>query len=217
MKLLVPILLLLLTVPAFAAHRRYLRSQTPMLFKALGSLQLQDAEVERLGLERFQNATRLKAAVGEGLLVPLPVNIAVRASCKRERAFLRSWAAEDVNFIGRGFYRRFGKPITVSSAVRPIDYQRNLRRHNGSAAPAIGEVWSVHPAGIAFDISRRHLTREQTHWLQWHLWYLQAIGWVIVEQERHCFHIASISRTMTQLPSSSTGPSCVQPSSSNLQ
>jgi len=50
---------------------------------------------------------------------------------------------------------------------------------------------SVHETGIAFDISRRHLTRAQERWLEWRLWYQMQTQRLIVEQEfrQPCFHV----------------------------
>ena len=126
-------------------------------------------------------AGNLVAPVTSGALVvahSLPVN--------------RRYVLPQVNsFLGQlsgEFYAQFGKPLVLTSAIRPVVVQKKLRRYNRGAAPAEGELASSHEAGCTVDLGRAGLTRAQTRWLEWRLAYYQAIGWVIVEEEKRCYH-----------------------------
>ena len=160
------------------------------LFPATGSLARQDAEAERLGLKRVQDDRQLHQMTADGLLVTILSERAQAVCIKPEsRAVLRPWAAELLSELSDAEYTVFHRYLPVSSATRPMDYQRRLT-HRNRAAAAPGR--SVHPVGIAFDLPKSRLTRTQQRWLQWKLWYWQQTGRAIVEEERACFHVVAI-------------------------
>jgi hypothetical protein len=183
----------LLASQCFALHHR-VRKVKPVsiLFPTAGSMLRQNAEADRLGLAHIRNRAMLKELVSDGELVPLPSSSSITSSMPAWRAYLRPWAAERLLSIADSYQAVVGRPIRVNSAVRPLDVQSKLRKCNGSAAPVSGPVASVHPAGIAFDLQRNGLTRGQRQWLELHLFYLQEIGQVIVEEERNCFHVVAV-------------------------
>lgn len=181
---------ILLTACLSAAARR--RPLAPVLFPKTGSLLAQNAAADRMGLKRLKNASAMRELVSDGSLVPLPVGSALRSTVPQQRAFLQPFATEQLDSIAQAFFSVFGKPLFVSSAVRPLDVQRRLRWWNRNAAPVKGPTASVHPTGAAFDIGKRSMSREQRRWLEWRLWYLQNIGWAIVEEERACFHVVAL-------------------------
>jgi hypothetical protein len=192
-------LLLLLAIPAFA--RRHHPAPNPPLFHTAGSLLAQNAEADRLGLLRIPNDRCLAEIVADGSLVPLPTSIALKSAVRRRFGFLRPVAAEQLAELAQDYYSAFKVPLIVSSAVRPVTYQRRLIRWNHSAAPVSGPTASVHSTGIAFDISRRHMNRNQQRWMEWRLWYLMQTGKVIVEEERACFHVVATDGSETELES----------------
>jgi hypothetical protein len=183
---------LILTAPAaFARHHR--RPPTAKLFPTAGSLLLQNQEADKNGLGRVRDRSGLMEKVSDGSLVALPTGIALRSKVPVWRAYLRPHAAAALADLSSTFYTVFEKPLTVDSAVRPLDVQRRLwRLRRVPAAPPYGPTASVHPAGIAFDIGKRSLTKQQRRWLQFRLWYLQQVGQVIVEEERGCFHVVAV-------------------------
>ncbi len=187
---------LLLTTPAaFARHHRPPKPKHVKitLFPTAGSLLAQNAEAEQNGLGRFRDKAGIAGAVQAGALVAVPTGRALRSTIPTWRAYLRPHAAAELGSISETFYDTFEKPLTVDSAVRPLDVQRRLwRSRRVPAAPPTGPTASVHPVGIAFDIGKRSLTKEQRRWMQWRLFYLQAIGQVIVEEERACFHVVAV-------------------------
>ncbi len=187
---------LLLTTPAaFARHHRPPKPKHVKitLFPTAGSLLAQNAEADRIGLGRVRDKAGLMEQVRDGSLVAIPASRALRVQMPIWRAYLRPWAADRLDEMSSTFYMTFEKPLTVDSAVRPLDVQRRLwRSRRFPAAPPYGPTASVHPVGIAFDIGKRSLTKQQRLWLEWRLFYLQAIGQVIVEEERACFHVVAV-------------------------
>ncbi|MFI5260792.1 MAG: DUF5715 family protein [Candidatus Paceibacteria bacterium] len=186
---------LLLTTPAaFARHHPPKHHKVKItLFPTAGSLLAQNAEAEQNGLGRFRDKAGIAGAVQADALVAVPTGRALRSTIPTWRAYLRPHAAAELGSISETFYDTFEKPLTVDSAVRPLDVQRRLwRSRRFPAAPPYGPTASVHPVGIAFDIGKRSLTKQQRLWMQWRLFYLQAIGQVIVEEERACYHVVAV-------------------------
>jgi hypothetical protein len=160
------------------------------LFPATGSLARQGAEAERLGLKRIQNDAQLHELMADGFLVTIRSGRAQVVCIKRaDYAVLRPWAANLLYELSESEYTVFHRPLPVSSATRPVDYQRRLLRWNRAAA---APYRSVHPVGIAFDIPKSRLSRMQRRWMQFKLWYWQQTGRAIVEEERTCFHVVAI-------------------------
>jgi hypothetical protein len=184
------LLITLLVTPAFARHH----APAPRIFPTIGSLQQQNAEADRLNLPRIKNKAELQEFIRDGELAAVPTTPALRVNVTRGGAFLRPWAADTLTDLSRAFFEAFARPLTVNSATRTLDAQKRLRRWNRNAAPVKGATASVHPTGIAFDIKRRGLTPTQNRWLEWRLFYLQATGRVIVEEEfrQPCFHIVAV-------------------------
>jgi len=189
-----------------SSHKVYQEKIT--LFPTAGSLLAQNQEVTRLGLSRVANRAMLAELAANGTLTPILPSSALKVSIAQERAYLRPWADEQLNSIAETFYAAWGKPLTVDSAIRPLDLQKRLwRSKRVPAAPPTGPLASVHPAGIAFDIGKKSLTKEQKRWLEWRLFYLQAIGWAIVEEERACFHVVIIEENYVESPERTTAVS----------
>jgi hypothetical protein len=181
--------------PVVASHRKH--KPKPLPYRAFPpsreSLVLQNAEADRLGLERYADSKALAAAIEREELVPLPVSVslAVDKRLPPERRYCRPWVAAFLLDLSDSFYQTFHQPLLIDSAVRTVKVQRSLIRWNKNAAPAHGELESVHIAGIAVDIARRPLSGDQIRWLEFRLEYLNALGLVIVEEElkQPCFHI----------------------------
>ena len=185
-------LLFSLLSPAYASrHKRIHKVKTVCtLFPTAGSLARQSAEAERLGLKRIQDDRQLHQMTADGLLVILPSGRDQMVCIKRaDYAVLRPWAAELLSELSDAEYTVFHSYLPVSSATRPVIYQRRLARWNHAAAPADK---SVHPVGIAFDVPKSRLSGAQRRWMQWKLWYWQQTGRAIVEEERACYHVVAI-------------------------
>ena len=196
---LILVLLFSLLTPAVAARHKHVHKVKTVctLFPTAGSLSRQGAEAERLGLKRIQDDRQLRQMTADGILVTILSGRAQVVCIKRaDYAVLRPWAAELLSELSDAEYTIFHRPLPVSSATRPVDYQCRLTRWNHAAA---APDRSVHPVGIAFDIPKSRLNRTQRRWMQWKLWYWQQTVRAIVEEERACFHVVAI---LTPTPSS---------------
>jgi hypothetical protein len=157
------------------------------------SLARQNAAIDAMGLERIRNARMLRAMVADRRLVPITVNSYVQVSprLERNRRYCRPWVDAFLQELGRDYFTRFGEPIQVNSAARTVRTQIWLLRWNRNAAPWHGEKASAHLAGVAVDLRRRGLSREQIGFVQQKLLYFSNLGMVIVEEElrQPCFHV----------------------------
>lgn len=144
-----------------------------------------------MGLERIGDERRLSYLVETEVLVALPGNdaVVIAPSLPSNRRYVLPMTRDFLVKLASEYYAEFHLPLQVDSAVRSRDVQRRLRRFNRCAAPVDGETASSHETGATIDLSR-HMTKQQTKWLEWRLLYdCYARGLVIVEEERHCFHI----------------------------
>ena len=184
------VLLLLLCSNAEAKKKHYKYSST-LLAPSHQSLLLQNQKIDMMGLERVADERRLSYLVEAEVLVALPNSDAVKIapSLPPSRRYVLPMVNSFLVELSSAYYAEFHQPLTVDSAVRPVTVQKWLRRHNASAAPIHGETASSHEAGCTVDLSRR-LTKQQTRWLEWRLFYYeQARQAIIVEEERRCFHV----------------------------
>jgi Family of unknown function (DUF5715) len=199
-RLLAAVLILCFPVHAVTMVRtqvRHHKTPKPLPYLAFPpsrqSLIDQNTEADRLGLHRFLDKDELAAAVERGDLVPLPLSVSLGVDKRLDpkRRYVRPWVSQFLFDLSDSFYQTWHQPLLVDSAVRTVQVQRSLIRWNKNAAPAHGELASVHLAGIAVDIARRPLTNQQIRWLEFHLEYYHALGLVIVEEElkQPCFHI----------------------------
>jgi len=158
------------------------------------NLLLQNAAADALGLERIKDDKALKVLEADADLVPITSNKYVCVSPKLEakRRYCRPWVDTFLQELGQAYYVEFEEPIQVNSAVRTQKTQIKLLHINRNAAPAHGDVASVHLTGMAVDLQRRGLTRKQIRFIQQKLLYLSNLGMVIVEEELSngsCFHV----------------------------
>lgn len=183
--------LVCIAVPAFA---RYHRPDARLFLPSQTSLLLQNAEADSQHLPRIQTDGELHELIADGELVALPESPALHINIPAARAYARPWAVDLIVGLAQDYFAVSGKPLQVNSAVRTVQFQRRLHRWNRNAAPDHGPFASVHTAGIAVDIQRRGLTRGESRWLEWRLWYLAQRGRVLVEEEnaQPCFHVVVI-------------------------
>jgi hypothetical protein len=155
------------------------------------SVLLENQAAEEMGAHRFFTQSEVDGAVSAGVLVPfynhyttyvlspkLPIN----------RRFALPVTVAFVTRLSVEFYQTFHQPLVVDSAIRPATTQRSLTRVNRNAAPAYGLRASSHERGTTVDISK-HLSPAQQRWMINRLLYYRAIGWVLVIQEKSCYHI----------------------------
>src|SRR5271166_3476043 len=205
-------ILVALVVPqnAFALHRvdthrhhrilhsyrfRGLRGMlwNPLFRPSHDSLLRQNEEIDRLDLPRSQDDNELEALKASGDLVPIKESesLKIERSLDPSRRYCRPWTRDFVEDLSEVYYAQFHEQIQLNSAVRTVQVQKKLRRHNRNAAPVDGDTASSHLAGITVDLQRRGMTKEQLRFVERYLFYLNALGLVEPEEERRhwCFHI----------------------------
>jgi hypothetical protein len=202
------LLLAVACVPAFARpvrathrsvhsslHRSRVRRVlwTPLFRPSRESMVIQNEEVDRLQLPRIQNEEQLEELVANGELVAIVPNQTLRIDPRLDpnRRYCRPWTLDFVNDLSSDFYRQFHDQIQVNSAVRTVEVQKKLRRHNPNAAAETGDLASSHLAGITVDLQRLGMTHEEITWVEQYLLPLKEQGLVEPEEERRerCFHI----------------------------
>ncbi len=188
-------------IPTQSSHRTgkrkiHLRRArwNPVFRPSRDSLLRQNAEIDRLELPRIQNQAELDRLVASGDLVSLPEGETLRIDPRLDpdRRYCRPWTRDFLQDLSGAYYNEFHDQIQVNSAVRTVQVQKKLRRHNRNAAPEKGETASSHLAGITVDIQRRGMTREQIAWMQAYMMPLKEQGLIEPEEERRqwVFHVA---------------------------
>jgi hypothetical protein len=157
------------------------------------SLVRQNHRIEAEGLERILDDDDLNDRIANGLLVPLPASpkLTVSGTLPPERRYCRPWTAAFLGDLARAHAAVFHSPLEVSSAVRTVEFQKQLLETNGNAAPAEGDIVSPHVTGATIDLAKLGLSRQQLGWLRRWLLPLQQAAKLDVEEEFHqsCFHI----------------------------
>jgi hypothetical protein len=177
-------------------HKAHLRRSrwNPVFRPSRDSLLRQNAEIDRLELPRIQNQAELDRLVASGDLVALPEGETLRIDPRLDpdRRYCRPWTRDFLQDLSGAYFNEFHDQIQVNSAVRTVQVQKKLRRHNRNAAPEKGETASSHLAGITIDIQRRGMTREQIAWMQAYMMPLRDQGLIEPEEERRqwVFHVA---------------------------
>jgi hypothetical protein len=157
------------------------------------SLARQNQINESEGLERILDNDDLNDRIAQHLLVPLPASatLLVNGDLPKNRRYCRSWTAHFLTDFARAHAARFHGPILVSSAVRTVEYQKQLIQINGNAAAAEGDVVSPHLTGATIDIAKGTMSRQEVGWVRSWLLPLQQARKIDVEEEfqQACFHI----------------------------
>jgi hypothetical protein len=190
MKTCILYLLLLLLCCSAEAKRKHFASCDTLLCPTHASLLLQNQMINQMGVERIGDDRRLSTLVSDGTLVALPINDAVKIapSLPSNRRYVLPITRLFLLALAQQYRAEFHLPLQVDSAVRPRNVQESLRHHNKSAAPTYGPTASSHETGATIDLSR-HLSKKQTQWLEQRLMPYVYLGYIVVEEERHCFHI----------------------------
>jgi hypothetical protein len=181
-------------------HRSHLRRVlwNPVFRPSRESLLRQNEEIDRLELPRIQNEAELEQLIARQELVPIVAGQTLRFDPRLDpdRRYCRPWTRDFLDDLSEAYYKQFHDKIQVNSAVRTVQVQKKLRRHNRNAAPEKGETASSHLAGITVDIQRRGMTRQQVAWVEQYMMPLKDQGLVEPEEERHqwVFHVAVSGR-----------------------
>jgi hypothetical protein len=170
----------------------------PVFRPSRESLLRQNEEIDRLDLPRIQNQAELDRLIASQDLVPIVPGQTLRFDPRLDpdRRYCRPWTRDFLDDLSTAYYKEFHDQIQVNSAVRTVQVQKKLRRHNRNAAPEKGETASSHLAGITVDIQRRGMTRQQVAFVEQYMIPLKEQGLVEPEEERHqwVFHVAVSGR-----------------------
>jgi hypothetical protein len=157
------------------------------------SLLRQNEKTEDDSLERIEDDDDLADRIARKMLVPVPVSSAlnINGNLPQNRRYCRPWTASFLTDLARAHAAEFHHPLEVSSAVRTVDYQKQLMKVNGNATAAEGDVASPHLTGASIDIAKNVLSRKEVAWMRAWLLPLQTDGKIDVEEEfrQSCFHI----------------------------
>jgi hypothetical protein len=174
------------------AHYHHVK-WNPVLRGSHDSMTRQNEEIDRLQLPRIADQEQLLELERTGELVPIQETQALRwsAAIASDKRYARPWTNQFLVDMSTAYYKEFHTPMQVNSAVRTMEQQQKLRRHNRNAAPETGEVSSSHMAGITVDLARRGLTKTQHQWTEDYLKNLRDQGLVEAAEERRtwCFHV----------------------------
>ncbi len=176
-------------------HHAHLRRVVwnPVLKGSHESQLRQNEEIDRLQLPRIADQAQLEELVHMQELVEIKETSALRVSpaILPDKRYCRPWTNQFLEDMSAAYYKEFGQPMQVNSAVRTMEQQQKLRRHNRNAAPELGEVASSHLAGITVDLARRGLTPAQHKFMEEYLRNLRDQGLIEAAEERRqkCFHV----------------------------
>ena len=178
-------------------HRRYI-VWNPIVRGSHESLVRQNEEIDRLGLTRIEDDDQLEELEARNELVPIPETPRLRIADNLEenRRYCKPWTLDFLNDLSEAYYNQFHQPIQVNSAVRTVEQQKKLRRHNHNAAPIEGDTASSHLAGTTVDLAKRGLNRKQRLWVGEYLKGLSDQGLIEAAEERRqaCFHVMVTER-----------------------
>ncbi len=146
----------------------------------------QNQELDRAQSFRVTNEIDLIQHELSQELVPVNETEALKlaSSLADNRRYCRPWTRDFLEDFSQAYYEQFHSPLQVTSLVRTMQQQHNLRRHNRFAAPELGDTASTHLAGVSFDLLRRGLTSEQYAWITSYLLPLKEAGMVDPIEER---------------------------------
>ena len=199
----IAVLVLGLTAPAFplSARRTKYRSSpksrpvrwSPLLRGSHESMLRQNEEIDRLNLPRIMDDDQLNELIARRDLVPIEEGQALKVAPNIEsnKRYCRPWTRDFLDDISQAYFEEFHQPIQVNSAVRTVEQQHKLRRHNRNAAAETGEITSSHLGGLTVDLNKRGLTRKQRQWISQYVYQIQQAGMVEAAEERRqpVFHI----------------------------
>jgi Family of unknown function (DUF5715) len=100
---------------------------------------------------------------------------------------VRPEALKILEQVASSYHRQFNLPLTVSSLVRPEQYQHSLRRVNRNAVTIDAPP---HSTGLAFDIDYRYMSVAEQNFVMRELAQLKTEGRIEVIRERSAnFHV----------------------------
>ncbi len=95
--------------------------------------------------------------------------------------------------LSDAYYKKFNRPLRVTSLTRSMDYQIGLNRNNPNSFKVRGEdSLPPHTSGCAFDLARKHMTAEEQNFVMQKLAEMERAGKLdaLIEYGANaCFHV----------------------------
>jgi len=157
----------------------------------------QNQELDRSQSFRVANEIDLIQRELSQELVPVSETEALKlaSNLADNRRYCRPWTRDFLQDFSQAYYEQFHSPLQVTSLVRTMEQQHNLRRYNRFAAPEWGDTASTHLAGVSFDLLRRGLTPGQYAWITSYLLPLKEAGMVDpIEERQPVLHIMVLDK-----------------------
>jgi Family of unknown function (DUF5715) len=157
------------------------------------SLVRQNERINQENLERIQDDDQLAGLIDSEDLVRLPETreLGVAQNLPVLRRYCRPWTRDFAEDFAAAHFDKFRRGFEITSAVRTVEFQHKLIRHNHNAAAEVGDLASPHLSGATIDIAKRGLTRKEIQWARQYLLEMQNKGLLDVEEEfrQSVFHI----------------------------
>ena len=159
-----------------------------------GSLDAMKHQNLQANLEDLSRLTekQLEAFKKKKLLVPLPKEVAIDERLPEKYRWCRPQTRRFLIDLGKAFEKKFGRLLKVNSAVRTVEYQKELQKKNSNAASAApGPHQSSHLTGATVDIAKKSMSSEELYWMREHLISLAEGGLIEATEEFHqaVFHV----------------------------
>lgn len=153
--------------------------------KLLDSFYLDD-DARRLLAAEFETISTLARDFG-GRAYDLQDAAQRKALKVRLLSHLRPAALKVLEEVAQLYWDKFGRPLAVTSVVRPDEYQRQLRETNANAT--LIEV-PPHTTGLAFDLYYRYMSAAEQTFIMSELARLQDEGRIeVLRENRDHYHV----------------------------
>lgn len=161
-------------------------------------LALQNAKIDELCIRRVADDHDLAELIQSGELVPIITGEMIAIDKRLDpkwryvhpyvNQFLTDLISSD---LYAAYFKKFHKPIWITSAVRTVEYQKRLQKINRNAAAPLGPLASLHTAGVAIDIGKKKLGVSGAHFMRRYLCSLKKTRFIEVVEERYqaVFHV----------------------------
>jgi hypothetical protein len=167
--------------------------KAPPLRGTPGRHQQERQKVDGDGLSYIKDEAELDRFVAQGLLVPIPENQSIEVDKKVpvNRRYCRPWVLNFLLDYGPKYKTQYNKKLKLTSGIRTLADQAELRKHNPNASPT-----STHPTGATVDISWKKMHRQEVAWFAGELFKLERAGKIQATQEHKqaCFHILVLKK-----------------------
>lgn len=158
-----------------------------------GRHQAETQKADGDNLSRLKDQAELDRFVAQGLLVRMPENESIEIDKKIpvNRRYCRPWTRDFLLVLSADYKTQFHKKLKVTSGIRTLVDQEELRKHNKNASTT-----STHPTGATVDVTWKKMHRQQVAWVAGQLLTLQKAGKIQAtqEQKQPCFHVLVLKK-----------------------